>query len=69
MLVLSRKIGEQIVIDGCIRVTIVEVKGNKVRLGLEAPPHVSIDREEIRDRRQAFECETETAADLELVAT
>jgi len=68
MLVLSRKIGEQIVIDGCIRVTVVEVKGNKIRLGVEAPSHVSVDRAEIHARRQAFACD-ETPADLELVAT
>jgi carbon storage regulator len=51
VLVLSRRVGEEIVIDGSIRVVIVAVQGNKVRLGVEAPPHVPVDRQEIHERR------------------
>jgi carbon storage regulator len=51
MLVLSRRVGEQIVIHGNIRVTIVEVKGSSVRIGITAPPSVTVDRKEIHDRR------------------
>lgn len=51
MLVLSRKIGEQIVINDNIRVTVVGLKGNVVRLGIDAPPEVPIDRAEIHERR------------------
>jgi carbon storage regulator len=51
MLVLSRRVGEEIVIDGSIRVIIVAVQGNKVRLGVEAPPNVPVDRQEIHERR------------------
>lgn len=47
MLVLSRKRNESIVIDGSIVVTVVEIRGDKVRLGIEAPREVSIHREEI----------------------
>jgi carbon storage regulator len=47
MLVLSRKIGEKIVIGDGIVVTVLEVKGRQVRLGLEAPPEVSIWRGEL----------------------
>ena len=47
MLVLSRKIGEQIIINDDIVVTVVSVKGNQVRLGFTAPPSVSICREEL----------------------
>jgi carbon storage regulator len=47
MLVLSRKIGEKIVIGEGIVVTVLEVKGRQVRLGLEAPPEVSIWRGEL----------------------
>ena len=54
MLVLSRKVGEKIVIDGCITVTVVAVDGNKVRLGITAPPKVRIDREEIHRQRMEF---------------
>ncbi len=47
MLVLSRKRGEVIVIDGDIRLTVVEVRGNRVRIGLTAPADVSIRRGEL----------------------
>ena len=50
MLVLSRKVGEQIVIDGDIVVTIVSVEGNKVRLGISAPPSCRVDRAEVHQR-------------------
>jgi carbon storage regulator len=52
MLVLTRRPGEQIVIDGNIRLTVVSVKGDRVRIGIEAPPTVLVDREEIHARRQ-----------------
>ena len=47
MLILSRKVGERILIDGHIVVTVVEVQGKRVRLGIEAPPEVIIHREEV----------------------
>ena len=47
MLVLTRKLGEKIIIDNNICFTVVEIKGNKVRLGFDAPDHVSIMREEL----------------------
>ena len=52
MLVLTRRPGEEIVIDGNIRLTVVSIKGDRVRLGIEAPPSVVVDRQEIHDRRQ-----------------
>jgi carbon storage regulator len=51
MLILSRRIGETIVIDGTIRVMVVGVKGGAVRLGVQAPPEVVVDRQEIHDLR------------------
>jgi len=51
MLVITRKVGETIVIDGNIRVTVVSHKGGKIRLGIEAPNYVPVDREEIHDRK------------------
>jgi carbon storage regulator len=51
MLVLTRRIGEEIVIDGNIRVTVVAVHGNKVRLGVTAPDSVRVDRQEVSSRR------------------
>jgi carbon storage regulator len=49
MLVLSRKKNEQIVIGGHITITVVEVRGDKVRLGIEAPRLVSVHRKEVQD--------------------
>lgn len=48
MLVLSRKEDQVIVIDGRIRVTVVEIRGNQVRLGIEAPKDVTIFRSELK---------------------
>jgi carbon storage regulator len=49
MLVLSRKRNETIVINGDIRIMVVDVHGNRVRLGIEAPDTVRVLREELRD--------------------
>ena len=52
MLVLTRRVDEAIVIRGDImRVTVLAVHGTQVRLGIQAPDTVSIDREEIRERK------------------
>ena len=47
MLVLSRKFNESIVIDGGIKITVVEIRGNQIRLGIEAPREVGVMREEL----------------------
>lgn len=47
MLVLSRKKNESIIIDGNIVITVVEIRGDKVRLGINAPKEVPIHRSEI----------------------
>jgi carbon storage regulator len=47
MLVLSRKLGEEVVIGDNIRVTVVAIWGNRVRLGFEAPAEMLIRREEL----------------------
>jgi carbon storage regulator len=49
MLVLSRKKNESIIIDQEIRITIVEIRGDKVRLGIEAPKEVPVHRSEIHE--------------------
>jgi carbon storage regulator len=47
MLVLSRKVGEEIVIADTIRVRVLEIQGRQVRLGFVAPANVQIHREEL----------------------
>jgi carbon storage regulator len=49
MLVLSRKLNESIIINDNIVVTVVEVRGDKVRLGIEAPREVPVHRQEVHD--------------------
>lgn len=53
MLVLSRRKNESIVIDGQIVVRVVDIRGDKVRLGIEAPRDVAVHRQEIWDAIQA----------------
>ena len=47
MLVLSRKVGESIVISESIRVTVVQTSNGRIRLGIDAPPEVIVLREEL----------------------
>ncbi|GIW92073.1 MAG: carbon storage regulator [Pirellulaceae bacterium] len=49
MLVLSRKRDEQIIIGDSIIITVVEIRGDKVRLGIEAPMDVPVHRREVYD--------------------
>lgn len=55
MLVLSRKVGERIVVADAVVVTVLQVEAGKVRIGIEAPPDVRILRQELqaRDARPA----------------
>jgi carbon storage regulator len=54
MLVLTRRVGEEIVIDGKIRVKVVAANAGRVRMAVEAPPTIRIDRKEIHVRRSEF---------------
>lgn len=55
MLVLSRKCNEQIVIGDDIVVTVVSIRGGTVRIGIEAPPHVTVHRQEVLEAIRAAE--------------
>lgn len=52
MLILSRKQGESIVIGDCVTITVVELRGDKVRIGIDAPKSVSVHRREVYDEIQ-----------------
>jgi carbon storage regulator len=52
MLVLTRKVGEDIVIGDNIHVTVVSIRGEKVSIGVTAPEEVVVDRQEVHDWRQ-----------------
>jgi carbon storage regulator len=50
MLILTRKLGENIRIGDKIRIVILDIKGGQVKLGIDAPPNVAVHREEIYER-------------------
>jgi len=52
MLVLARKRNEQVLIGDDVRVTVVEIRGDLVRLGFDAPEDVPVDRLEVRKRKE-----------------
>jgi carbon storage regulator len=52
MLVLSRKLSQQVIIGSDVSITIVRIDRNQVRLGISAPPGVSILRQELFDKRR-----------------
>ncbi len=47
MLVLSRQLGEKLMIDDSIEVTVIEIRPDRIKLGIAAPPEVSVHREEV----------------------
>lgn len=61
MLILTRRVGEKLMIGDEISVTILGVKGNQVRIGVQAPNTVAIHREEIYERIQDEERELRQA--------
>ncbi len=52
MLVLSRQRDESIIIGDNIKITIVDIRGDKIRIGIEAPPEVAVHRQEVYDAIQ-----------------
>ena len=55
MLILTRKPGESVIIEDSVRITVLEVRGSQVKLGIQAPPEVRVNREEVLERQRAEE--------------
>ena len=64
MLILTRRVGETVMIGDEVTVTVLGVKGNQVRVGVNAPKHVAVHREEIYERIKR----EEQQANLKVVA-
>jgi carbon storage regulator len=65
MLILTRRVGETLIIGDNVSVTVLGVKGNQVRLGVNAPKEVSVHREEIYQRIQQEKVGDDDADDNE----
>lgn len=71
MLILARKVGEAIAIDEEIKIRVLEIKGGQVKLGVDAPNHVAIHREEIYNRivEENIKAATEAPEDLSKITS
>ena len=69
MLILTRRIGETLIIGDDVNITVLGVKGNQVRLGINAPKDVSVHREEIylriQQEKEGVETETDTEEEVD----
>ena len=62
MLILTRKVGESVLIGDDISITVLSVRGNQVKLGVQAPKEVSVHREEIYQRIKQTQDESDNGS-------
>jgi carbon storage regulator len=65
MLILTRRAGETVMIGSDVTITVLGVKGNQVRIGINAPKDVAVHREEIYERIQSEKAEAEAEGGAE----
>ena len=68
MLVLTRHVGQEIVIGSDIRIVLLEVRGEQARIGIDAPPAVRVDRLEVQLRRQAAQVKSNEKEEVACLA-
>ena len=66
MLILTRKIGEGIILGDDIRIAVLEIRGKQIRIGIDAPPEVVVLREEIYQRIQEENLRAAGVRDVDL---
>lgn len=64
MLILTRRVGESLMIGDEVNVTVLGIRGNQVRIGVNAPKDVAVHREEIYDRIQEEKSEDTSASEV-----
>jgi len=68
MLVLARKVGQSIVINDNIELLVIEVRGDQVRLGINAPKSIPVHRKELLEQIRAENARAANSMDIETVA-
>lgn len=63
MLILTRRVGESLMIGDEVNVTVLGIRGNQVRIGVDAPKDVAVHREEIYDRIQQEKTDDNSTSD------
>ena len=65
MLVLARKVGQSIVVNDNVEILVIEVRGDQVRLGIEAPRSIPVHRKELLEQIRAENLRASTETDIE----